>query len=364
SQKMLSFTNEKITFGGYAQIDYNQPLSSTFYKNGKLDVHRMVLLFGYNFSERTQFITELEFEHVKEVYVEQAWVNHRITNGLNFRGGLMLVPMGLINEYHEPSTYNGVERPNVDKYIVPATWREIGLGINGNLISYGIDYQIYLLNGFNGYDGTAQFSGKSGLRGGRQKGAESYISSPNVAAKVNWFSIQGLKIGLSGYMGDSQSKLYNNIDKTETQAIAKADSSVIGINMLGLDAIYSLNNLELRGQYILGNLSNAKAYNQFTGSDVGSAIQGWYTEVAYSIAMGKENTYNLKPFIRMEQYDTHHKVDDLTVRNDAYSRTEITTGVSFELSKGAVLKADYQLFKNAASDESSGQLNLGIGIWF
>ncbi|MDA3818281.1 MAG: hypothetical protein PF486_12940 [Prolixibacteraceae bacterium] len=364
SQKMLSLTNERITIGGYAQIDYNQPLSNTVHKNGKIDIHRIVLLLAYNFSERTQFITELEFEHVKEVYVEQAWINHRIMNGLNLRGGLMLVPMGLINEYHEPPTYNGVERPNVDKYIIPTTWREIGIGINGNIINYGIDYQFYLLNGFNGYDGTAQFNGKSGLRGGRQKGAESYISSPNLAAKVNWFSIPGLKLGISGYMGDSQSKLYNNIDKTDTEAIAKADSSVIGISMLGLDAIYTLNNLELRGQYILGDLSNAMAYNQFTGSDVGSAIQGWYSEIAYSIDMGKENVYKLKPFVRIEQYDTHHKVDDLTIKNDIYNRTDITTGVSLELSKGAVLKADYQIFKNAASDDNNGQVNFGIGVWF
>jgi hypothetical protein len=76
------------------------------------------------------------------------------------------------------------------------------------------------------------------------------------------------------------------------------------------------------------------------------------------------NTYNLRPFIRIEQYDTHHKVDNLTLKNDLYNRTDITTGISFELSKGAVLKADYQVFKNAASDDNNSQVNLGIGVWF
>lgn len=168
SQKLISKTDEKITIGGYTQIDYNQPISNGTYQNGKLDVHRMVLLFGYNFSDKTQFVTELEMEHVVEVYVEQAWLNHSINNWLSFKGGLMLVPMGIVNEYHEPPTFNGVERPNVDKYIVPTTWREIGAGFNGYLQNTGISYQIYVLNGFNGYNGSAKLSGKNGLRSGRQ----------------------------------------------------------------------------------------------------------------------------------------------------------------------------------------------------
>nr|HPR60993.1 hypothetical protein [Prolixibacteraceae bacterium] len=126
AKNLQPISNEKVVFGGYAQIDYNQPLQSGFLQNGKLDVHRMILFFGYNFSEKTQFVSEIEVEHVVEIYVEQAWLNHQILPWLNFRGGLVLIPMGIINEYHEPPTYNGVERPNVDNVIVPSTWREMG----------------------------------------------------------------------------------------------------------------------------------------------------------------------------------------------------------------------------------------------
>ncbi|MCK5469477.1 MAG: hypothetical protein KAI99_13230, partial [Cyclobacteriaceae bacterium] len=128
-------TDRKLTIGGYAQIDYNQPLNSDTYNNGNLDVHRLVLLFGYKFNSRTQFITELEVEHVKEVFVEQAFLDYRINNYMNLRAGLMLIPMGIVNEYHEPPTFMGVERPMLDKYIVPTTWREIGAGITGNIPS-------------------------------------------------------------------------------------------------------------------------------------------------------------------------------------------------------------------------------------
>ncbi len=79
------------------------------------------------------------------------------------------MPMGIINEYHEPTTFNGVERPLIDKYIAPTTWREIGFGATGILLPLSIKYQAYVMNGFNGYNGTAQLSGKDGLRKGRQK---------------------------------------------------------------------------------------------------------------------------------------------------------------------------------------------------
>ncbi|HOI49903.1 MAG TPA: hypothetical protein PK167_11410, partial [Prolixibacteraceae bacterium] len=156
AEKMLA-ADGKLTIGGYGQIDYNQPLSSEKRYNGVLDVHRLVMLFGYRFNERTQFITEVEYEHVSEVYIEQAFLQYKITPGLHFRGGLLLIPMGIVNEYHEPTTFNGVERPLIDNIISPTTWREIGFGISGNLIASSLKYQAYLVNGFSGYNGTAQF---------------------------------------------------------------------------------------------------------------------------------------------------------------------------------------------------------------
>ncbi|RMG81018.1 MAG: hypothetical protein D6714_13645, partial [Bacteroidetes bacterium] len=245
-----------LNIGGYGQVDYNQPLNGDTKENGNLDVHRLVLLFGYKFDSKTSFVTEVEFEHVEEVSVEQMFMNYRFNQSLNFRAGLMLVPMGIVNEYHEPPTFNGVERPNLDKIIVPTTWREIGMGLTGRIDPLSLRYQAYILNGFNGYDGSAKFSGKNGLRSGRQKGAESFSSAPNFAAKVDYYGISGLKLGLSGYFGDSQTTLQDGIDKNDRLAQSRADSSVVGIAMLGLDARYNLNGFEFRGQYNLVSLSN------------------------------------------------------------------------------------------------------------
>ncbi len=355
----------KLTVGGYGQIDYNQLLDNGSYNNGGLDVHRLVLMFGYKFNAKTQFITEIEVEHVKEVYVEQAFLQYEILPWLKLRGGLMLIPMGIINEYHEPSTFNGVERPNLDKYIVPTTWREIGAGFTGTFPSAALSYQIYVINGFNGYNDGANLSGSNGFRSGRQKGAKSIINSPNLAFKVNYFGVTGLQLGLSGYAGKTQSSLFGAIDKSDSQLVATADSSVVGLSMLGLDARYQLGGLQLRGQANLGLVSNSDTYNEFTGSDLGSSLGGWYLELSYDLLHKVESVESgLIPFIRYEQYNTHVSTADPILQNPEFERSDLTIGLGWKLAAGAMFKADYQRFSKQGAGDAKNQFNAGVAVWF
>lgn len=369
ADQLLS-SDSKLTIGGYGEVHYHQPLSSDVRQNGELDVHRMVMLFGYQFSERTQFVTELEFEHVSEVYVEQAFLQHKINKSINFRGGLLLIPMGIVNEYHEPTTFNGVERPLIDNKIAPSTWREIGFGLAGTIQPASLKYQAYLVNGFNGYDGTAKLNGKNGLRSGRQKGASSYISSPNFTAKVEYYGIRGLNIGLSGYFGDTQSKLYNGIAKDNDAALAKADSSVVGIAMIGLDARYNLKGLQLRGQLYSVSLSNTDEYNRFTRKDIntlndlGSSMTGYYVEAGYNVFRHIEKTQTeLIPFVRLEGYDTHADVASNINRNKSYKNSAVTAGLTLKLAQGAVLKTDMQ-WVNPDAGKSAKVFSAGLGVMF
>lgn len=352
---------DRLTIGGYGEIHYNQKVDAQTRYNGNLDVHRMVLFLGYQFSNRVQFVTEIEYEHVKELYVEQAFMNYNVANNLSLRGGLMLVPMGIVNEYHEPTTFNGVERPNVDKYIVPSTWREVGVGINGRMPSASLKYQLYLMNGFDGFDGGAKFSASNGLRKGRQKGAESTMTSPSIAGKVDFYGVKGLNLGFSGYFGKSQSSLFDGLDKNNVQDLTEADSSRINVNMIGLDARYRWNALQVKGQYIHSFMSNVGQYNKYTGADVGSQMMGYYLECSYDLLHGKKQS--LMPFVRYESYNTQHKVAEGFTANAKNDRTDWTFGVSYHLAKGAVVKADYQRMANAA-EEKINQLNFGVGVWF
>ena len=365
SAEKIIANNEGLHIGGYGQIDFNLPTrDGTIHKNGILDVHRLVTFFGYNFNEKASFVSEVEFEHVSEVYVEQAFLDYKIKDNLSVNAGLMLIPMGIQNLYHEPATFNGVERTNVDKYIVPTTWREIGIGLNGRSIENSLNYQLMVVNGFNGYDGAGVFSGESGLRSGRQKGAQSYITFPDFTGRVSYYGQPGLNLGLSAYVGDSESKAYDGLDLANESAVASADSTIIGIQMLGVDARYQKGALQLRGQYTVANLSNTDQYNALSGKDLGSKMTGYYAELGYNLLTSHSTTNELIGFARYENYNTHAEVEGATAINDAYNRTEITLGLGFKVAKGAMFKADYQILSNASSEDKKGQFNFGTAIWF
>ena len=282
----------------------------------------------------------------------------------------MLVPMGIINEYHEPTTFNGVERPVIDKYIAPTTWREIGFGVSGVILPAYLKYQAYVMNGFNGYDGTAKLNGKNGLRSGRQKGAESFISAPNFTGKVEYFGIRGLNMGLSAYLGNTSSTLYDGVDKSDADAMATADSSVVGISMVGFDTRYSLGGLQLRGQFYYAGLSNTAQYNEFTTNesgvynDLGSALSGYYVEAGYNVLRSMETDKQLVPFVRYEQLNTQADTEEMVTVNPAYKKTVITTGLTLSLTSGAVAKTDVQLIRSGESGSFTPTFNAGIGVMF
>jgi hypothetical protein len=351
-------------------VHYNQPLTDGKQDLGTLDVHRMVLFFGYNFSSKTQFVTEIEVEYAKEVWVEQAFLQHKLASWVNLKAGLFLVPMGIINEYHEPTTFNGVERPAIDNKLSLSTWREVGAGFTGTILPASLKYQLYVTGGLNGYDTKAIFNGSAGLRDGRQKGSKAYVNSPAFSGKVEYFGIKNLNVGLSGYLGKSQSKLYNNLTDDNTTGLAKADSSVVGISMIGADARYNLKGLELRGQVYLTSLSNTKEYNIFTRNgqkynDLGSKMAGYYIEAGYNVLRPVTKTkMELVPFIRYEYYNMHQSVTAPVIVNNAYKNTVITSGLTCRLTKNAVLKTDMQWIKPASTGDWSKVFNAGIGVMF
>src|SRR5688572_25049982 len=144
-------------------------------QNPTLDFHRFVLLFNHSFTQRIRFVGELELEHAfvegleeaGELELEQAYLDFLIARSFNIRAGMMLVPLGIINERHEPPVFHGVERPFVDTVIVPSTWFEAGAGVHG-AFGRGFRYRAYAMAPL---DATA-FSAEEGLRDGAQHGSE------------------------------------------------------------------------------------------------------------------------------------------------------------------------------------------------
>jgi len=356
AQRLLSGNyGSAVTVGAYGEMLYNQPDGD----NGELDIQRLVLLLGYRFNEKTQFVTELEFEHVNEVFVEQAFVNYAIGSNISVRGGLMLVPMGIVNEFHEPTTFNGTERPAMDNAIVPTTWRELGIGVAGRMNDLSLGYQAYVFNGFksteaDGEGGVSGFlKGSNGLRSGRQKGIKSTVDSPTLSAKLDYYGIRGLRLGLSGYFGQTQA----------ADDVEEIKGANIGISMIGLDARYAYKRFTARGQFIHASLSDTDAYNTLTGRDLGSALQGFYIEGAFNL-LPRDKKQKLFAFTRYEKFNTHADTAGDLIANDAYDRTDVTTGFTYHLAPGVVIKADYQFRSNESDTDTKDRLNFGIGVWF
>ena len=363
AQTLIDSKDGNLLMAAYGEVHFNQQVDPDVRYNGQLDVHRQVLLFGYKFDQKTSFITEIEIEHIKEVYLEQAFLNYQAKPWLNVQAGLLLIPMGIVNEYHEPTTFNGVERPVIDNVLVPSTWREIGAGIAGNIPNAGLRYQLYLVNGPLGYNGSAQLNGGKPIRGARQKGSQVTMTSPDFSGKLTYYGIKGLDFGLAGYFGKTESSLYHNMKKDSTAQVAMADSSSIGIAMIGLDFRYQLKKFETRGELILANLSNTDQYNGLTGTDLGTNALGYYVEAGYDVSSIFKMKKKLVPFVRYSNFNSHNQVNENQTINKSYSNSILTSGLTWYLNPNFVAKGDFQQIING-NDTKSTTVNLGIGYWF
>lgn len=363
ARTLLESKEGNLLLGAYGEVHYEQPMGNNTKYNGQMDAERMVLLFGYKFDSKTSFISEIEIEHIKEVYLEQAFLNYQAKPWLNVQAGLLLIPMGILNEYHEPTIFNGVNRPQIANALYPSTWREIGAGFAGNLPSAALRYQVYAVNGPMSYDGSAKLTGDKPLRGARQKGAQVTMTSPDLSAKVNYYGLKGFDIGLATYIGATESTMFNAIPRENTTAMEQADSSIIGVRMVGFDFRYQQKALQARGELFYSTFTNTTEYNAFTGRDIGSSMFGYYGEVGYNISTLFNWNKSLVPFVRYSQFNTHQSITPEMTANTAYDRTVITSGISYFLNSSFVVKLDYQNFKNA-NNQVNHSINSGIGFWF
>ncbi len=180
---------DRTTIGGYGELHYNNREG-----DDEVDFHRFVLYFGHEFTENIRFFSELELEHALagegksgEVELEQAWIEADITDHHRLRAGLDIVPVGLVNYNHEPNTFYGVERPEVEVRIIPSTWWEAGISLNGELAP-GWNYDVVLHSGL---------STTTNIRSGRQKVSEANADHPAVTARLRYTGIPGLEVGSS-----------------------------------------------------------------------------------------------------------------------------------------------------------------------
>ena len=352
-----------VSIGGYGELIYQnfdpeRDDGSPAGKTDTLDLARAVFYFGYKWNDRILFNSEIEFEHATtgvgdeekgEVSVEFAYLDFLLREGFNARAGLLLVPLGFINEMHEPTAFHGVLRPQVERLIIPTTWRENGAGVFGDLGKF--TYRAYLLAGLD----SEGFSADEGLREGRQGGSQSAAKDFALTARLDLTGIPSLLAGVGAYAGDSgQGRIPGNAPVTVVDAHVQ----------------YQWRGLELRCLWSQVAIGDVEEINAAAGiapgspDSVGERLRGWYSQAAWDILSLREGAAaSLTPFVRYESIDTQDRVPPDYPGDPANDRKWLTFGLSWKPIPQVVLKAEYQ---DARNGEESGldQFNLGLGWIF
>ncbi len=359
-----------VSIGGYGEMAYENyaaELENGTYKpvNNKVDFVRQILYLGYKFNDWIVFNSEIEWEHGKtggeqtvtksganvtdvkaknpgEVSVEFAYLDLLFTKSFNLRAGMMLVPMGLINELHEPPTFLGVKRPFTEQQIIPSTWRENGVGVHGEA---GIlSYRVYLLNGLDG----SKFS-KSGIRGGRQNGSAAVAESLALTGRLDVAPFPGATFGVSFYNGNSAQN-----DNTEA----------ITTRIVEGHAEYRYKGLQTRGLYALQTNSEAGLNAaSATIKALGKRQFGGYLEAGFDVLSLTESKHALIPFVRYERLNTQQDVVSGVVADQSLDQTLKTFGLVYKPIPQVAFKADLQKGSNGAKT-GRDQFNLGVSYYF
>ncbi len=326
-----SLLGENTTVGGYGELHYNNLDGKT----DSVDLHRFVLFFGHEFSDKWRFFSELEVEHALagddkpgEVELEQAYLEYDINATNHVKAGLYLVPVGLINETHEPPTFYGVERNSVEKDIIPATWWEAGIGLNGE-VSPGWKYDVMLSSGL---ETSAANSYK--IRNGRQKVAKAVAENGALTGRIRYTGVPGLEIGVTGQYQQ---------DLTQTEDISA--------NLLEAHIDFERNGFGLRALYASWWLDDGPA---LTGpAAIGADRQtGFYIEPSYKFRtpIGEAGV-----FVRYQEWNNK-------AGGNADDNEQVDIGLNYWPVEDVVFKFDYQ-FQNEKAGDHDG-FNLGIGYQF
>ena len=340
---------------GYMDFHFNK----REFEDGRIDFHRFVLLITHRFSDRIRFVSELELEHALvegleeagELELEQAYLDFLLSRRFNVRAGMLLVPVGIINERHEPPTYYGVERPFVDTFIVPTTWFDAGAGVHGEL-GRGWRYRAYIMAPLN----ALEFTAEEGLRGGIQKGSDANIGRPAVTGRLEYIGVPGLTAGASFWTGRSGFEFRPRFD--------------VPVSLGEADVRYSRDRLELRGQFAQVAISNADLLNDAMGRAVGvdpnvaRTLRGFYGEAGYRVISGASYG-EVGLFARYENFDTQFKMPSGYLPLKELDRDALVFGVTYWPDPDIALKVDYSGVRSRNSTiREPNSFNIGLGWWF
>jgi hypothetical protein len=359
ASKVYQLKKTGVSLAGYGEVVYENYAKkrddgTTATTKDKVDFLRNVVYVGFRFNDWIVFNSEVEFEHAStgkggEVSVEFGYVELMFSPNFNLRAGMVLPPVGIVNEKHEPSTFFGTLRPQVERLIIPSTWRTNGFGAYGEIVP-SLNYRAYIVEGFN----AKKFSASDGIRGGRQSGANALAENFGVTGKVEYDGFPGGIVGASFYTGNS--------GQGATDSLGTVSAST---TLISLHGEYAWQGLEVRALYATTSLDQAGRVSALAGATIGSRMEGWYFVAGYDVvplfAPGSE--HYLAPFVQFEKFNTQKEVDAGFFANKATDRSIFAMGLTYKPHPNVAFKVDYRDNKNAAGT-GLNQWNLALAYLY
>lgn len=334
------YSKSPLSIGGYGEMYYSDAKVSGGTDKTTLDVYRFVPYIGYKFSDNIILNTEIEFEHGGvandggtaeggEVIVEFMYLDFLINKHANIRVGNMLMPMGLINERHEPTLFTTVQRPNTSKYLIPSTWHESGAMVYGEIID-NLSYKFAAVSALQ-----TGVSGSSWLRSGRGGSFKQTDANMAFVARVDYTGINGLLVGASAYTAPSVN------GKSSTT------------NMYDVHLDYKNSGARVYGVYTQTDRSDA---SDIAANAVEKA-QGGFVNASFDVLSLTSMKTQLPIFVQYESINPEEERADGTSGN----RLDTTTvGINYFPHEQVVLKLDYAMASQGAVDTDTASISMGF----
>jgi phosphate-selective porin len=377
-----------VRLWGYGELYYTRP--SRVPARAQADLARAVFGIGYAFDAKTEFNSEYEVEHAVssatdagEFEVEQFYVDRQVTDAVAVRGGLFLMPFGLLNEHHEPTIFFGVQRNFVETLIIPSTWREGGFNVHGDT-AVGLSWNVGLTTGFDlsKWDYAPEFpqyataldlenSGAAPLQSTHQELSLANAQNLSQYIAVGYYGTPGLTLGAAIFTGNA------------AKVPAPPNAPILGnerVTLWETHVRWTPGKFDLSALYAHGSISNlgvANASNPGSPNPIPSDFYGYFAQAAYGL--WEQGDYRVAPFIRWERYDMGSRYagtagptlpaglvplsatpGDYGYWPQDHDRVW-TVGANFYTTPHVVVKADYQWFRvNSDFD----RFDLGLGLNF
>jgi hypothetical protein len=347
------------TVGGYGELTVNAPVDRS--GPAVADLRRTVLFFGMNFTDRIRYFSEIEWEHAftsaeqkGEIAVEQMMLDFMVRRYFNIRAGMSVLPIDLVNQYHEPSTFHGVERPDVDTYLVPSTWKQLLVGFYGAVSE--LRYQIYLTPGLI----AEGFTAASGIRGGVQ-GNLPRIHDLGVSGRIDWAPLLGMNVGLSGYFAPA----------------GQGDPNLgeVRVAIASLDGRFARAGFSARAQATYIYIDHVEQLNAVlfrinpAAGPVARQLLGGYVEAAYDLLRPAHLRAGAQLFLFFRYDRTNTQLDVPAAQlsgpqQRGVDRSAYVAGLTFKPLFEIAVKADYAYRHSEVAGSGTHLIDLALAYQF